>query len=231
MALALVCAAGAVIAVPGPRRRQRPGPRTRPDGASASRVPAVVAAGALVALGAVGAGRVGAVVGLALAVPVAAALRRASRSRRAVSDARLPLLLDLAAAALRAGQPAAVALAAAADAVGGGTAPVLARVAALLRLGAAPAEAWHVALDDERLAGTARAAIRSAESGIRLAAAFEAAAAEVRDQARAGAEARAQRVGVLALAPLGLCFLPAFVCLGIAPVVIGIAHGVLGTLR
>ena len=37
------------------------------------------------------------------------------------------------------------------------------------------------------------------------------------------AEARAQRTAVLITAPLGLCFLPAFLVLGIAPVVIGLA--------
>jgi hypothetical protein len=29
------------------------------------------------------------------------------------------------------------------------------------------------------------------------------------------------------MAPLGLCFLPAFVCIGIVPTVVGIASGVL----
>jgi hypothetical protein len=32
------------------------------------------------------------------------------------------------------------------------------------------------------------------------------------------------------MAPLGLCFLPAFVCLGVVPVVVGIAKGVFGAL-
>ena len=41
------------------------------------------------------------------------------------------------------------------------------------------------------------------------------------------AEARAQRAGVLIAAPLGLCFLPAFLVLGVAPVVIGLAGEVL----
>ena len=35
-----------------------------------------------------------------------------------------------------------------------------------------------------------------------------------------------ERAGVLAAAPLGLCFLPSFVCLGIVPIVVGIARGV-----
>jgi hypothetical protein len=41
-------------------------------------------------------------------------------------------------------------------------------------------------------------------------------------------EADVRRAGVWVLAPLGLCFLPAFVCLGVVPLVLGIAEGVLG---
>ena len=37
------------------------------------------------------------------------------------------------------------------------------------------------------------------------------------------AQARAQRAAVLITGPLGLCFLPAFLVLGITPVVIGLA--------
>lgn len=39
-----------------------------------------------------------------------------------------------------------------------------------------------------------------------------------------------RRVGVLAVAPLGLCFLPAFVLLGIVPVVVGLAGPLFATL-
>lgn len=41
------------------------------------------------------------------------------------------------------------------------------------------------------------------------------------------AEIRAQRAGVLITGPLGLCFLPAFFCLGVVPVVIGLADQLL----
>jgi pilus assembly protein TadC len=34
---------------------------------------------------------------------------------------------------------------------------------------------------------------------------------------------KAERVGVWSLLPLGLCFLPAFVCLGVVPVILGVA--------
>ena len=49
------------------------------------------------------------------------------------------------------------------------------------------------------------------------------------DAASHGA-ARAQRAGVTVLAPLGACFLPAFVCLGIVPVVAGLATSSFGGL-
>jgi pilus assembly protein TadC len=86
--------------------------------------------------------------------------------------------------------------------------------------------AW-ASLTDSALAPVASPARRSAESGVRLARGFELLAVELRDDARAAAMARAQRAGVWAVAPLGLCFLPAFACLGIIPVIVGIAHGVL----
>jgi hypothetical protein len=39
--------------------------------------------------------------------------------------------------------------------------------------------------------------------------------------------ARAERVGVWSLLPLGCCFLPAFVCLGVVPMILGVAGKVL----
>ena len=44
---------------------------------------------------------------------------------------------------------------------------------------------------------------------------------------RRAADARAQRASVLIAGPLGLCYLPAFVCLGIVPIVAGLAGDVL----
>jgi pilus assembly protein TadC len=52
-------------------------------------------------------------------------------------------------------------------------------------------------------------------------------ATEVRAGARERCEARAQRAGVLIAAPLGLCFLPAFLALGVVPVLIGLAAGLM----
>ena len=57
--------------------------------------------------------------------------------------------------------------------------------------------------------------------------AFAEQAALIRRGQAERASAAAGRAGVLITAPLGLCFLPAFLCLGLAPAVIGL----LGTLH
>jgi hypothetical protein len=51
-----------------------------------------------------------------------------------------------------------------------------------------------------------------------------------RDQARWAAEAAAQRAGVRAVGPLVACFLPAFVLVGVVPLVVGVAEQVVGDL-
>ncbi len=154
---------------------------------------------------------------------------RSPRRRRSPVD--LALALDLVAAALHSGQPLSTALLLAAPAADPASAALLGRVGGLLRLGADPADAWALAAGHPDLEPVAAAATRSADSGIRLADAFQRLAADVRANAGAAAEARAHRAGVLVVAPLGLCFLPSFVCLGIVPVVVGIAGRVLTSLN
>jgi pilus assembly protein TadC len=137
----------------------------------------------------------------------------------------LALTVDLLAAALRAGQPVDAALAAVAATADARTSAELGQVAGLLRLGADPLEAWEALLADPILGGVARTACRSAQSGIRLAGNLEQLARELRAEARAAAQARAHRTAIWAMAPLGLCFLPAFVCVGVIPIVIGLVGG------
>lgn len=153
----------------------------------------------------------------------------ARRSRRPAPDRSIALSLDLAAAALRGGRPVADALTLAAPAAEPATAAVLARVSGLLRLGAPADQAWGVAADGP-LAGVAAVAVRSTVSGVRLASAFERAASDIRTECAATAAIRAHRAGIAAMGPLAACFLPSFVCLGIVPVVIGIARSALGVL-
>lgn len=186
-----------------------------------------VGTASMVAFG-VGRGALASVVLMPLAIVVVARLY--ARPQRARASPSLALALDLVAVALRAGQPLATALLLAAPAAGGASGVQLARVGSLLRLGADPVEAWRDAADNPALTPVAAAARRSADSGIRLAAAFEQLATDLRAQLRVAAQARAQRAGVFAAAPLGLCFLPSFVCLGIVPTVVGVAGDVLGGL-
>ncbi len=90
-------------------------------------------------------------------------------------------------------------------------------------MGADPQQAWQPALECPDTARLARVARRSGRSGAALAAALAALATEVRAGARERSEARAQRAGVLITGPLGLCFLPAFLVIGVVPVVVGLA--------
>ena len=147
-------------------------------------------------------------------------------------SARDPLAVaasfDLLAACLRGGLPVAEAVGAVAD-----TAPTpmdrtLRRVSDLLTLGADPDVAWSEAALDPDTESLARLARRSSRSGTSLSVSMAELAERCRDDAEDAAAASAERAGVLISGPLGLCFLPAFLALGIVPVVIGLASSVLG---
>jgi Flp pilus assembly protein TadB len=130
---------------------------------------------------------------------------------------------ELLAVCLEAGLPVSVAVSAAAEPLGGSTGAQLRRVSGLLELGADPVDAWLAAEDVPALATFARAAGRSAGTGAALAQVARAEGGRLRADLLDSAQARAERAGVLITGPLGLCFLPAFLVLGIAPVVIGLA--------
>jgi pilus assembly protein TadC len=178
---------------------------------------------------------VGGVVGAAAGLGVAVAADRLvpqlepTRARRRRQDraAELPLTLDLLSVCLRAGMPLVAALETVAEALPGPLSGDLRVVSGLQRLGAAPAAAWAELALDTDLAPVARTVARSSESGSRLAAAFERLAADRRAAIASAGLARARTAGVIAMAPLGLCFLPAFVCLGIAPIVLSLFGEVL----
>ncbi|MEU9835069.1 type II secretion system F family protein [Streptosporangium sp. NPDC048047] len=141
--------------------------------------------------------------------------------------ADLPLAADLMVACLRAGQPVTGAVDVTAEAIGGPIAERLAWVSGQLRLGAAPESAWRALAAERPLAPLARTMSRAALSGAPVADVLSRLADDSRHEARAVSSAAARRVGVQAVAPLGLCFLPAFVLLGIIPVVAGLADEVL----
>jgi pilus assembly protein TadC len=111
-------------------------------------------------------------------------------------------------------------------------AALLRRAGDLLALGADPAVAWAPPEGDAVPASSLallRLARRSAASGAVLARGVVELAAETRQDATHTAAAAAERASVIIAGPLGLCFLPAFVCLGLVPVIAGLATDVLGT--
>jgi len=132
---------------------------------------------------------------------------------------------DVLAACLTAGMATAAATAAAAALAPPGLADQLTRAAHLLALGAGSDRAWSDpgTAGDRHGAVLARLARRSASSGAALAGSVTELADQVRVDAGAAADAAAERASVLIAGPLGLCYLPAFICLGIVPVVAGLA--------
>lgn len=103
-------------------------------------------------------------------------------------------------------------------------------VASLASLGATPAAAWSDYRSDPVWCDVARSAELSAESGSAMADTLDRLASQHRARGALRARSAAQRVSVLAMAPLGLCFLPAFICIGVIPVVLGLLSGLAGVL-
>ncbi|MEU1985804.1 type II secretion system F family protein [Nocardia sp. NPDC019395] len=162
--------------------------------------------------------------------PVGRAAVREARDQ--IDPVAVATLFDLLAACLRAGLPADAAVRAVVPTCPAPLAALLQRAADLLAMGADPAIAWSpaapAAAPSPEFEALARLARRSARSGSSLAAAVGELADEHRALVEEAATARAERAGVLIGGPLGLCFLPAFVCLGIVPVIVGLAGRVLG---
>jgi pilus assembly protein TadC len=157
----------------------------------------------------------------------------AARSRRSalsflISD--LLLAMELLAAALDAGAPPVSALETGANALNGPLSSSLRQVATAMRLGADARSAWHdvpFAAPGGPLADLARVMSRVDEGGARVAASVRRLAIREAERAHGRALAAARRAGVFAVAPLGFCFLPAFVLLAVVPVVAGAARQVL----
>ncbi|HZZ50829.1 MAG TPA: type II secretion system F family protein [Pseudonocardia sp.] len=171
---------------------------------------------------------IGGTTGWVLAAPVGALGWRSARRLLAVTSRHLPDPLELAggwdllAACLRSGLPVPVAVRAIADHMPAQSGTVLRTIADRLALGADSDTAWDTP-ESSPVHKLAVAARRSAHSGAGLADVATHVAAEVRAHAVDQAAARGQRAGVLITGPLGLCFLPAFVALGVVPVVVSLA--------
>ena len=236
-ALLAGCAVATMSARPSARRRL-PAGRDEPSGRDPSSTlsPAVVRAVSLLAgfaIWAVAGGVVGLGAGILVAVLGPRAVARLDNSPDATAEVMkdLPLALDLLAACLAGGAVPGPAVTAVAAALPGPCGARFGQVAARLAVGTAPAEAWRSLGEDRGAAGAAaRAMARAAQGGAPVAAAVQRVAEDARRESGARAERAARRAGVLAVGPLGLCFLPAFLLIGVVPAVVGLAAPLLRSL-
>ncbi len=202
----------------------------RPTAISPVRLASWVAAAAALLL-------IGGVVGVAAAVACVVVLPRllgrfegrAARERRARLAAQAPLVADLLAATLAAGSPVRPALAVVSTAMGDPAREVMRPVLAALDLGSDVATAWAPLAVDPSLGSIAQAVIRSAESGAPLSAVLSRIAEDLRREHQTVVEVAARSAGVRAVLPLAACFLPAFLLLGVVPVVAALAGGLMGS--
>ncbi|MGJ3508073.1 type II secretion system F family protein [Enemella sp. A6] len=158
----------------------------------------------------------GAIAGERLGRRVPSAAQRRHDRRRAED---LPAALDLLATCLAAGLPLRAAAAAVRDITDGPVHDDLAGVLRRLDLGVPDREAWLQLAETSRWRGVARDLARSVASGTGLVDTLHQAAEEARQAQHADELERARTVGVRSVWPLMLCYLPAFMLLGIVPIV------------
>ena len=214
--------------MPAPRQllRRPAQPREPSDRAALLRLrPLLVAlafVGAWVFLG----GAVGIVAAVVAAVVAWNVLGRAEspavRRRREELERDLPIAVHLLGACLDAGAAISGALEAVAAALPGAVAEELGLVCHRLALGVDPLEVWRELAGHPQLRPLGRAMARAHKSGASVRDAIAGLATELSAQSRAGTEALARSVEVRAAAPLGVCFLPAFLLLGVVPMVAGV---------
>jgi Flp pilus assembly protein TadB len=227
LALVAVCSAAgaAALATPGPRRAPpRAGARKPPREAPRplrSLATAAVALGAMVFVGGAWGVPVGLVAGAACWWATGRMEPPAVRRRRERLAAAVPHAVDLMAACLSVGLSPAAAVEQVAKAVEPPLAEELASVCARLRLGVDPVTVWRDLAAHPQLGGLGRTVARAAESGASVADAMLRLSDDLRRQVRAEVESRARAVGVKAALPLGTCLLPAFVLVGVVPLVAG----------
>ena len=108
------------------------------------------------------------------------------------------------------------------------TAEVLGSVVAALHVGRDPTKAWLALAEDPVWGPPARDLARSLRSGTGMAECLRVHAEEARRRRREAAMRAARAVGVKSVKPLMVCFLPAFVLLGVVPLVASLVGGLLG---
>ena len=168
----------------------------------------------------------------ALAAPVAAvtfialARLRPRDARRAdlAVQAELPAACTLLAVCLEAGLPLRNAVSAVSEGLGGPLGDALQRLHTAVLLGTPETDAWReLGEHHPAFEALARELGHASDSGVALAPLLRQHAREAQHAVHALAQARARRAGVSSVLPLMVCFLPAFILIGVVPIVGGVA--------
>ena len=145
---------------------------------------------------------------------------QSARRRRQQLIMEVPQALELMAACLGAGLPARTACAAVVRTFDGAVADDLGQVLALQQLGVPDVAAWRTLRDHPQFGLAAADLARSVESGTSMVEGLRHHAATAREARRSELQVRARTVGVRSVLPLMMCFIPAFLLLGIVPAVV-----------
>lgn len=151
-----------------------------------------------------------------------------ARRRREAIARDLPHVVDLLGVALAAGAAPTAALEVVSEAVPGPVADELELARRGLALGRDPVVVWRELAHRPALAPLGRTMARAVETGASVSDALHRLAEDLQAVSRLEAENRARTVGVRAAAPLGLCLLPAFVLVGVVPLVAATVGALLG---
>jgi len=131
----------------------------------------------------------------------------------------LPQALDLMAACVGAGQPLRNAVETVCEAMGSPVADLFEPVTNAVSVGMSDAEAWQVLKGDPVVGFLARDLSRSTAWGTSVTEVLAQHSTDLRRQGMTQRLAAAKAVGVKSVLPLGLCYLPAFILLGVVPVI------------
>ena len=141
------------------------------------------------------------------------------KKRRLEALYQLPQALDLLQACVRAGQPLRKAVNTVSGVLGPPVSGLFESVTRAISVGMSDTQAWQVLSTDPVIGFVARDIARSADWGTAITDVLAQHSADLRRQGRAQRLASAKAVGTKSVLPLGLCYLPAFLLVGVVPVV------------
>lgn len=224
---AALMAAALMLVIPGPARPVVPDAQVTASPRDVRRLAPIAAALAAVGIFVLIGGIVGIAFGLGALVVIPKLLdeieRRQKSAQLALLARQVPQIADILAAALAAGVPIPGATKAVGAAISEPASTVLTGIARAQDLGADPVETWRTAPEPLRPIGHALA--RTQRTGASVSDVLHGLAEDSRRQQRTLLEVAARTAGVRAVAPLAACFLPAFLLLGVVPVVVTLAEG------